>query len=223
MRGILVGLTVLALGFGAVSAGGQLAPGDLLIASMDPGVLGGHLLRLDLSSGAVRTLVGGLPEDLRGEQAIAGLGSFEEMAKQFMGLTHKIGNNVAVPTDSSSAEVIAEFRKRIGVPEKADGYTMPTEGMPAGFQLDDAFVSKFKTEAHRLGISAKQFAGVARWMATTAHGVQTAQIEADKQRRLEAEQTLRKAFGDAYLGQNRRDALTEPATSKTCYPRSEDD
>ena len=73
------------------------------------------------------------------------VGSYIEAKRAVSGM-------VNIPGDSATAEQKAAFNKKMGVPDKADGYEFKVpDGSPDGMFSDDAMTA-FRSDAHELGV-----------------------------------------------------------------------
>jgi hypothetical protein len=72
-----------------------------------------------------------LAPDLRSDQTLAKYQGVDALAKAHIELQRTIGGRVKVPGENDAPEVVAQFRKALGVPEAPDGYqraSPPTGG-----------------------------------------------------------------------------------------------
>lgn len=96
--------------------------------------------------------------------------------------------HTAIPGESDSAERWDAFFKRVGRPDSPDGYEVRA---PDGFESNPEFTGRFKETAHKMGLSAKQAAGMVEWYNQEA--LTTMQAEASAAR--EQQQALRTEWG----------------------------
>lgn len=90
-----------------------------------------------------------------------------ELFKQYEEAQKLVGaKTLSAPTETSTPEEVAAWRKAVGVPEKFEDYkyNKPVfEGEDAKFgeylsqNVDDAFLDKMKQEAHKLGMPGEMF------------------------------------------------------------------
>lgn len=72
-----------------------------------------------------------------------------------------LGNAIRIPKEDATPEEREAFLNKLGRPEKPDGYQLKApEKMPEGMAYDGEFASAFKAEAHKLGLTAAQAAGL---------------------------------------------------------------
>lgn len=138
----------------------------------------------------------GLPQEIADHSAVKDIKSVEDLAKSTINAQQMLGGRVAIPNSDAPKEEWDSFYGKIGRPEEAGAYETPTENMPQ--ELTEDFSQALKVEAHRLGLSKGQYAGLARYMSQTAHASAEGQSNMAKGRKEEAEQVLRERFGAAY-------------------------
>jgi hypothetical protein len=81
----------------------------------------------------------------------------ESMAKGFNGLEQLLGKKahaVVPPTEKSTPEEVAEYRKAIGVPESPEAYKLKPEQLPEGVTWDDNVAKKAAELAHKHNVPA---------------------------------------------------------------------
>lgn len=111
---------------------------------------------------------------------------YTAMFKAFAGAQDLIGRKstgLEVPGKDAPPEKIAEFRKALGVPEAPDKYEYKA---PEGRAVNEAGLKSIQAEAHKLGLTTEQFAGVmafydARDMALEKANTEAAQKAAEKE------------------------------------------
>lgn len=106
-----------------------------------------------------------LPEEYRGESALANFDSVEKLAKGYIdtkrALSGKIdefvnqSGYVQIPGEDADETEIKNFNQKLGVPENETGYESPE--LPEGFQRDETLDTSFKKMALAAGLSPKQF------------------------------------------------------------------
>ncbi|MEO6103592.1 MAG: hypothetical protein ABIP44_08140, partial [Pseudoxanthomonas sp.] len=97
-----------------------------------------------------------LPEEL-GEyrNGLAKFKTVADFARSYQGLEQKLGskaNLVAVPTEKSTPQEMASYRKALGIPENPGDYKLETGPLPEGFQVDEHKMAQFSQLAHKLNI-----------------------------------------------------------------------
>ena len=139
-----------------------------------------------------------IPEDLRNDPSLADIQDVSSLAKGYVHAQHMIGSDkVAIPAKDASEEVMSEFYNKLGRPETAKGYEMPTENMPE-VPISEELSGAFFEEAHRIGLNGQQAAALIRWQAEQAEqglvqGQQNHEMALEK-----ASDSMRKEFGKAY-------------------------
>jgi hypothetical protein len=106
------------------------------------------------------------------------------------------------PTEGSTPEEVAQFRKAAGVPEAAEGYTLKPDKLPEGIRWSDedakAYAEVF--HAHNIPAAAAQ-ALVDRHLETIAHMAESGQDQLREQIGKfvsESEAVFQREWGDAY-------------------------
>lgn len=143
-----------------------------------------------------------LPDELKESRAsLEKFQNFEQLAKSYTSLQSVMGKKadaVYLPTDKSTPEEIAAFRKAAGVPETAEGYNLKPEQLPEGLQWDDELGRGFAEIAHKHNIPAAAMQELAsRYMASEQAKLEGygQQVEA---RVAASRQELVKEYGGAY-------------------------
>lgn len=76
--------------------------------------------------------------------------NFPEMAKALHHANQLLGRRgVTVPTEQSTPEEIAAYRRMVGAPERAEGYQLRPEQLPEGMGWQDDLAQPFAQWAHR--------------------------------------------------------------------------
>lgn len=81
----------------------------------------------------------------------------EALSKSYSGLEQLLGkkaNAIVPPTDKSTPEEVAAYRKAIGVPETPEGYNLKPEQLPEGVTWDDNVAKRAAELAHKHHIPA---------------------------------------------------------------------
>lgn len=154
------------------------------------------------ASGAESTWRDSLPEDVRDLAArYKGDTAEDAMPEVFKSLAQAkamVGaDTVAVPGKNAPPEKWAEFYNKIGRPEKADGYELPTENLPEGFALTDEQAAQFREVAHDVGLTPAQTASLYRHFAKFSSEGTGALKEAMEKKIAANDEAIRKEYGDA--------------------------
>lgn len=149
-----------------------------------------------------------LPDDLKGSDALSRFKDVPALAKSFLETKALVGaNTVKLPERTASDEDWQAFYTKAGRPEKADGYQLPTEGLPDGFQMTDDGKAAFTRLAHDSGLTERQAATLYRKYAEFTHETQT-KAQSDAKTKADAfVEAIKKEFGTAFderLGLSKR-------------------
>ena len=140
-----------------------------------------------------------IPEDLRGDSALADIKDVAGLAKGYVHAQKMVGaDKIVVPGSDASKEDMDSFYNKIGRPERVDGYEIPTENMAAEVPIDGDLVNKFFEEAHRIGLSKQQAAGLIRWQTSLQSEMADAYEQGNADAIRDAEKAMRTEFGNAY-------------------------
>lgn len=140
----------------------------------------------------------GLPADLRGAGVLKDIRTVGDLAKTAVSLRKSLGNNVAIPGKDATEEELAAFHRKLGVPEKPDGYAIPTDNMPEGVTIEPQQLARYGEHLHRLGITEQQAGGLMRAHAQIVAQDQEQAIEAHNQQIEQWERELRTELGSAF-------------------------
>lgn len=152
----------------------------------------------------------------------------EAILKSYQGMEQLVGRKaqaILPPTEKSTPEEIAEYRKAIGVPETPEGYNLKPEQIPDGVTWDEATAKKAAELAHKHNVPAAAMQEFLKFdMERAAMMNQAAATMIDAQ--LEAgRQELQKVYGDKMpekIELARRAALTvgvDPASQGFVDPQ----
>ena len=90
------------------------------------------------------------PEELK---TLAKYGTVKDLARGLVHANRLIGQKgVLLPSEHSTPEEVAEYRKATGVPEKIEEYQVKPEQLPEGIQWDDNYAKPFVEIAHKNNI-----------------------------------------------------------------------
>jgi hypothetical protein len=123
----------------------------------------------------------------------------EAILKSYQGMEQLVGRKaqaVLPPTEKSTPEEVAEYRKAIGVPESPEGYNLKPEQLPEGITWDDNVAKRAAELAHKHHIPAAAMQEFMKFdmeraalMNQAAAGMIEAQLEAGRSE-------LQKVWGD---------------------------
>ncbi len=149
---------------------------------------------------------GSIAENLREHEQLQKFDTVNALAQGYITSEAMIGaDKVAIPGREATDEVRREFFTRIGCPQSAAGYEMPTD-LPDDFTPDTDQVSAFNTVAHEIGLTDTQAKRLIRYDIERQQGAIEAISTATDATKATAEATLRKEWGEAYE-QNMEQAL----------------
>ena len=133
-----------------------------------------------------------LSDDLKTSEALSKHKDISSLARGYLDFMGKSESAVYVPGEGATADDIKAYQRKIGVPEKSDGYVFAIpSGMPADSGFDGDFVKGFASLAHEAGItkaSAEKFYNA--YMEQVKEGIIANVVEEKKA--LEAKTALQK-------------------------------
>jgi len=92
------------------------------------------------------------PEEM--QVPLARYKSVEELAKGHANAQALIGRKgVFIPTEKSTPQEVADFRKAVGVPETAEAYQIKPDTLPEGMVWNDELAKPFLAVAHKHNVS----------------------------------------------------------------------
>lgn len=125
------------------------------------------------------------------EQAIAELTKMTVSTQRMIGM-----DKVIIPGKDATEADWRTFHTTLGCPENTDGYEAPSENLEGEF--DQARFDSLKTDAHRLGLSKQQYAGMARAANTLEIATQQAANKAQETLTDEWHDEIRAEYGEAF-------------------------
>jgi hypothetical protein len=146
-----------------------------------------------------------LPEELRSEkvfESIKGKDWAEAgpvLAKNYLNAQKLVGaEKLVLPTKDSTPEQVAEFRKKLGVPDKADEYGIALpEGMKEE-QLNKESLDTWRQRLHAQGIPKAAAEAIIKDYLADTKGMMDAQTKAQEEQAKAWQQELRQKFGVNY-------------------------
>lgn len=146
----------------------------------------------------LETIIGSLPEELRGDPVWKNVKSVEELGKQFVNAQHLIGKKGILPPDPNNPDDINRYFSELGRPESPDAYNVgefaPPEGVPWNPERQTGFLSK----AHELGLNDAQVQGLLAWEGESAASAYGQLGEAAEQVAQQAVAQLKKDWGTQF-------------------------
>lgn len=108
-----------------------------------------------------------VPEEYRDHPEIKNAKDLPTFIKNHMNLVKKIGEKteglIKKPSEQSTPEEIAEYRKAMGVPESADQYQFERPQLPDGMVFDENMEKEVREVFHKLNISAEAAKELYNW------------------------------------------------------------
>lgn len=145
----------------------------------------------------------GLPDDMRTDPSLQTIhGETEQeviaaFAKQHIHAQRAMGlDKIAKPGKDATDEEMRIYFTATGCPETIDGYAAPTENVSDKFDTD--FFNSSREEAHRLGLTPGQLAGMSRFLDKQQDEARQESVEAINTQVQEWETGLKKQHGEAY-------------------------
>jgi hypothetical protein len=141
-----------------------------------------------------------LPEEFTdAKPTLSKYGSVQDLAKAHYHLQKKIGNpGVQIPTEKSSPEEVAAFRKALGVPEAPDKYELLPEQLPEGVEVNPELLKPYAEIAHKHNIPAAAMKDLVAENIKQAALANEAAGGIIAQRLADGEKQLRTTFGGEY-------------------------
>ncbi len=147
----------------------------------------------------------GLPEDLRGHKSLETIKGKDwneagpSLVKSFIHAQSLVGaDKLVIPGKDATKEQIAEFRTKLGVPEKPDGYEVK---LPEGLtedKIDKKLMDTWRTRLHEAGIPKSQAEKIISDYLSDNLSVMTAQQKAAEKQAQDWEIELKQKFGADY-------------------------
>lgn len=143
------------------------------------------------------------PEWLPDKYWREGKADYESMAKSHAGLEKLLGRKaqaVVIPTEKSTPEEVAEFRKALGIPEKADDYlgSLKPQTLPEGVQFDEGMAKAAAELAHKHNIPPAAMKELAALQMNHVQAMTQASEQMVMQQLQEGKQQLQTEFGDKF-------------------------
>ena len=123
----------------------------------------------------------------------------EALAKSYQGLEQLLGkkaNAIVPPTEKSSPEEVAAYRKAIGVPDSPEGYQLKPEQLPEGVTWDDNVAKRAAELAHKHNIPAAAMSELMKFDMERAALMNQAAASMIEQQLESGRAELQKVWGD---------------------------
>lgn len=132
------------------------------------------------------------------------LGQFKDIEGVFKTLVSqqrllgKKADAVIIPNEKSTPDEIAEFNRRMGIPDSPDKYSARPASIPKDMEWDEGAAKQINATAHKLGISPKQMEALAgeyaKWEMTRAEATEQQAAQQAEQ----ARKSLAEEWGDKF-------------------------
>jgi hypothetical protein len=135
-----------------------------------------------------------IPEELREHPSLSPIKDVGNLARSYVNAQKLIGaDKIPMPVNPTD-EDLDRIYGRLGRPETADGYQIAADGNI----VTDEIVSNYKDIAHKLRLTPEQASGVLEYYKSVAQGSQESLAQESEQSRAQAEDSLKKEWGQAY-------------------------
>jgi hypothetical protein len=138
--------------------------------------------------------------------------TLDALTKANMDFRKELSTSIRLPKEDSTDEQVADFRKKMGIPETIEGYEFT---VPEGHELTEADTEFHKAAAtlfHENNISTEQAHGITEWWNEYIAAIQQTQIESDMEFAAEAEIKLKAEWPGQEFDRNK--AFANDAASK---------
>lgn len=140
-----------------------------------------------------------LPDEVADyKSSIKNFKSVPDLVKALGNANALIGKKLGVPSEKSSPEEVAAFRRSLGIPESIDEYKFAPDALPEGMTWDDNNVKNYAEIAHKHNIPPAAMKALVTEHAKMEHfKMQGIQAQIEKQH-VEAVNTLKKEWGNEF-------------------------
>lgn len=140
-----------------------------------------------------------LPDEVADyKSSIKNFKSVPDLVKALGNANALIGKKLGVPSEKSSPEEVAAFRRSLGVPDTIDEYKFAPDALPEGMTWDDNNVKNYAEIAHKHNIPPSAMKALVTEHAKMEHfKMQGMQAQIEKQH-VEAVNTLKKEWGGEF-------------------------
>lgn len=148
------------------------------------------------SGSSSETWLAGLSEDNRSLVEAKKWDDPNKVLESYKHLEEHSSKALVPPKDEATSEEWDAFYKRLGKPEKPDGYEFKLpEGLPEDLPYDDTMAAKFKAWAHNAGVTPRQAQALHDAYVGDAAETYASATEATRQKVTSAHDTLVKEWG----------------------------
>ena len=140
-----------------------------------------------------------LPDEVADyKSSIKNFKSVPDLVKALGNANALIGKKLGVPSEKSSPEEVAAFRRSLGVPDTIDEYKFAPDALPEGMTWDDNNVKNYAEIAHKHNIPPSAMKALVTEHAKMEHfKMQGMQAQIEKQH-VDAVNTLKKEWGGEF-------------------------
>lgn len=137
-----------------------------------------------------------LHEDLKLEKTLSKFNTEDghnKLAESYVNLEKRLGKSVIVPGDNATEKDVQDFRKKLGIPDSPDKYTLKYPEHEH-IKVDETLDKEWKGLAHKIGLTPKQAQAMTEYEFERIDKA----IRLQNENRQKAEDDLRKEFGNGY-------------------------
>jgi len=140
-----------------------------------------------------------LPEEIRSHASLDSIEDVDALAKSYVHAQSMIGaDKIVVPGKWATDDDWSAVYDKLGRPADADGYELELAEPPDGAQQDGEMLNWFRATAHANGLTPRQAQGLLAEYTQFTQGRQESATGADEEQQANAEQELRREWGEAY-------------------------
>jgi hypothetical protein len=137
-----------------------------------------------------------LHEDLKLEKTLSKFNTEDghnKLAESYVNLEKRLGKSVIVPGDNATEKDVQDFRKKLGIPDSPDKYTLKYPEHEH-IKVDETLDKEWRGLAHKIGLTPKQAQAMTEYEFERIDRA----IRLQNENRQKAEDDLRKEFGNGY-------------------------
>lgn len=137
-----------------------------------------------------------MPDDYKTEKTLEKFKTddgIQNLVKSYVELEKWKGSAIKLPGDNASEKDVADFRKKLGIPDSPDKYTLKYPEHEH-IKVDEALDKEWKGLAHKIGLTPKQAQAMTEYEFERIDRA----IRLQNENRQKAEDDLRKEFGNGY-------------------------